>query len=447
MLNNLKHMKTDKQLPQITLVSIDCINPEMATEALKISSKHIRFSDVLLLSNERPFNCPNEISFQQISKISNIHEYNTFILNNLNKYIKTDFCLIIQADGFISNHNKWSDRFLNYDYVGAPWPSNQWFNFNKPEKYRVGNGGFSLRSKKLLNLTPNLPLYSNEDVVICVASRELLENAGVKIAPLEIAKYFAQEEYCEDLNVDVNTDCFGFHGKNLTSFNRQKLKELAFEFYKSCLIQMPKKRLVEFLRNEVGVSDANYFDANFVGNLEVQQIPEEYCNLLTFFKNTDIKTYLELGVANGGSFFVNSIFMQQSASIIHCVDCLAYKDFSHIKQTDVKILNKVNRLKQFFPEKEFNFFNSTTDDFFDQNTLTYDCIFIDADHSYEGVMKDYKNSLRFVNKPGYLIFHDISNTNTGVAQCWNEVSKLHKIEAEYKHPYNNNCGIGILSIA
>ena len=54
--------------------------------------------------------------------------------------------LIIQHDGFILNHKAWDNEFLNYDYIGAPvyWMGNKLI--------EVGNGGFSLRSKKLLKI-------------------------------------------------------------------------------------------------------------------------------------------------------------------------------------------------------------------------------------------------------------------------------------------------------
>jgi hypothetical protein len=48
--------------------------------------------------------------------------------------------LIYQEDTFLF-HNK-IDKFLKYDYIGAPWKLNKHNN-----KFRVGNGGFSLRTK------------------------------------------------------------------------------------------------------------------------------------------------------------------------------------------------------------------------------------------------------------------------------------------------------------
>ena len=65
-----------------------------------------------------------------------------------------------------------SEVFLNYDYIGAPWPHHQDFN--------VGNGGFSMRSAKLINAVQNFispdDLNSAEDVVICRYLRARLED-------------------------------------------------------------------------------------------------------------------------------------------------------------------------------------------------------------------------------------------------------------------------------
>ncbi len=439
-------MNSKLKLTEVTLIIIDCLNSELAVEALNASSTDIEFAKTVLLSDQKPFNCTNNISFFEIPKIKNLHEYNLFLLKELHKYINTNFCLLIQTDGYVIDVNKWSNDFLKYDYIGSPWVPTEWFMNNKPNEYRVGNGGFSLRSKKLLSITHKLQMHSNEDVSICVFNRNILEGKGIAFAPLNIAKKFSQEKHCEDLNVVAERDCFGFHGKNYSEFHKQKCKDLHFEFYKNSLIKMDQQRLMFFLKNEIGVSESEYFCANFVGNLQVQQIPEEYSQLLTFFKTSNIKKYLELGVANGGSFFVNSIFLQSTASKIHCVDSLEYKNAPHVKQTYEKISSKVNKLKALFPEKEFNFFNQTTDEFFSKNNNKYDCIFIDADHSYQGVKKDYLNSLKCIERGGYLIFHDINNVETGVETCWNEISSNHHVIGVFSHPVVMNCGIGIIRV-
>lgn len=43
------------------------------------------------------------------------------MIKELNKYIETDYVLIVQYDGFILNPKAWMDEFLEYDYIGAPW--------------------------------------------------------------------------------------------------------------------------------------------------------------------------------------------------------------------------------------------------------------------------------------------------------------------------------------
>jgi predicted O-methyltransferase YrrM len=219
-------------------------------------------------------------------------------------------------------------------------------------------------------------------------------------------------------------------------------------YYKEQIILKEKDELVRFISEEAGVNDTNYFNAKFLGNLRLQQIPEEYSQLLIFFREANIQNYLELGVALGGSFFLNSVFLQKTLLKSHCVDSLAYKDVPWVQQTYEKIDSKIQRLKEYFPSKEFIFFNTTTNDFFKTNTQKYDCIFIDADHNYEGVKTDFENSLNFLNKDGYLIFHDISNTNTGVHQCWQEVKSNFSSNKTYEfcHSTVKNCGIGVIQI-
>jgi hypothetical protein len=130
--------------------------------------------------------------------------------------------LIVQYDGYIINPDKWKDEFLNFDYIGAPW--------SKPHEsdrifardpfgnlQRVGNGGFSLRSKKLLDLAKKLNLKwepyrdcYNEDGYICVFKRHIYEENGCKFAPLDVAKYFSHEA---DIPEVQGIMPFGFHGK------------------------------------------------------------------------------------------------------------------------------------------------------------------------------------------------------------------------------------------
>ena len=138
----------------------------------------------------------------------------------LSEYIHTDFALIIQSDGYVINPDSWRDEFLEYDYIGAPFklPTD---NFSYRDIYgkifRVGNGGFSLRSKKLIELANKLNLewkpfhgFYNEDGFICAMNRHIYEENGCKFAPLHVAKYFSHES---DIPENQGLSTFGFHGK------------------------------------------------------------------------------------------------------------------------------------------------------------------------------------------------------------------------------------------
>ena len=117
--------------------------------------------------------------------------------------MNTEYAIFIQYDGFVISGDSFSDSFLDYDYVGASWPHHKDFN--------VGNGGFSLRSSKLIKGVQEfiLPsdLQSPEDVVICRYLRARLEDAlGLKYAPKNVADDFSYEmKKAQKLT-------FGFHG-------------------------------------------------------------------------------------------------------------------------------------------------------------------------------------------------------------------------------------------
>lgn len=128
---------------------------------------------------------PHSAAKYRIAPITGLDGYSRFVLREMHKYIETDHALIVQYDGFVLNGSAWSDDFLKFDYIGAPFnPSGV-----------VGNGGFSLRSKKLMQWIAQQPWddLHPEDSCICMRHRSEIEGAGFNIAPLEVAKRFAIE--------------------------------------------------------------------------------------------------------------------------------------------------------------------------------------------------------------------------------------------------------------
>ncbi|HRH27050.1 MAG TPA: DUF5672 family protein [Parcubacteria group bacterium] len=203
------------RLNNVTLLGIDCVNPKQLLTAINIYTSKIDFESVKILSSENI----NDSRLVKIPKISSMQEYSLFCLKDLYKYVETDFVLLIQWDGFILNPESWTDEFLNYDYIGAPWVVKDWSinDFGFPEKLRgtrvVGNGGFCIRSRKFLEVSSRLykykifKTYHPEDIAVSVWYRDLFIKEGIKFAPVELARKFAIEG-----GDDVYHNQFGFHG-------------------------------------------------------------------------------------------------------------------------------------------------------------------------------------------------------------------------------------------
>lgn len=209
------------KLPNVTLVGIDCVSVERIQKALDISSDQIEFASVKLLTSLGTSD-PRKI---EIPHLGSVEDYSAFVIRDLHRYIETEHVLIVQYDGFVLNHTAWEGSFLAYDYIGSPWLVADWSvrNFGFPENLLgtrvVGNGGFSLRSKKLLETSARLAqeemfdTYQPEDVAICVWHRQRFEDEGICFAPVDVAARFSMEgDGDRDGGEDVYTNEFGFHG-------------------------------------------------------------------------------------------------------------------------------------------------------------------------------------------------------------------------------------------
>jgi len=228
-------------LNNVTLLAIDGAGSDTkALPALRYSSASIRFGDTRLLTSNK--NIQNNFCSTHIIEKMNMNYYNYFCINQLHQYFDTDYVLLVQSDGFILNPHLWQDEFLNYDYIGAAWPehivkncmmmSENMVKLTKNNKslHQVGNGGFTLRSKKLLQETNEL--YENwmfgypEDVIIGIGMREKLQRQGYKFAPVDLAiKFSCEHSPINGMNFTPEQS-FGFHGKMVHPHLLDKLQEV-----------------------------------------------------------------------------------------------------------------------------------------------------------------------------------------------------------------------------
>jgi len=89
------------------------------------------------------------------------------------------------------------------------------------------------------------------------------------------------------------------------------------------------------------------------------------------------------------------------------IDKKKYKNYLEIgcdkdsNFSEIKVENKVG-----VDPKSGGTLQMTSNDFFKQNSIYFDCVFIDGQHVYEQVREDILNSLKFLNNDGLIILHD-----------------------------------------
>lgn len=197
-------------LPEVTLCAMDSVQVKATLKAMEYSMKEIVFADAVIITDKRPLSMPKGIRYGHIDKLCNIDDFNYKTVYDLGDYIHTQFALLVHYDGFVVHPEKWRDEFLDYDYIGSPWP------LPKPEDTttyrdiygnicRVGNS-VGIRSKRLMDFPKKAGVpwvgekgYFNEDGFICCKIRHLLESEGMQIAPLDVAKYFGHENMIPEI--------------------------------------------------------------------------------------------------------------------------------------------------------------------------------------------------------------------------------------------------------
>lgn len=244
----------EQDFRRITIVSVTGLQSVAsgAVRAIVKSCQEMPGAKAMLISPERPTEMPAWVQHVPIQPFGYM-EYSLFILYVLHRFIETDFALIVQDDGWVLNGGNWRSDFLDYDIIGAPvhlarvvGPSGdmfhtgfQWEPFLGHADTRVDvvyNGGFTLRSKRLmeapkrLGLPVLIPPVSKiigppwkmqwdadivlEDVHLCTIMRPELERAGIRFAPLDLAREFAIEQVGGHLHENLDFGrLFGQHSK------------------------------------------------------------------------------------------------------------------------------------------------------------------------------------------------------------------------------------------
>lgn len=206
--------------PTIGLIAVTSIDIDEHAAALR-HSRHemekagIKVHDVCLVCHRPPWDRQG-LRLVQLSHAIDILSYARFQVRKLHQVIETDFILNIQADGFVTNASLWTDDFLRYDYIGAPWARPQGKN-----GARVGNSGFSLRSRRwhtwsgVMYPQEQMIPYDDEgdDIWFTQVNHQWFRDKCLKVAPIDLAARFSLEQDIPEYPGRTIHDTFGSHAR------------------------------------------------------------------------------------------------------------------------------------------------------------------------------------------------------------------------------------------
>ncbi len=196
-----------------------------------------------------------------------------------------------------------------------------------------------------------------------------------------------------------------------------------------------KKDIEAFVRR-LGSADIKVLEGDYTGGMYLQQVPDEITSCIVELIKGDyhLKNYLEIGVASGGTTFLFNYFFDWDNILIIDDNKHRHKHY-RFRQ---KILKHV-KYKEFIGD-------SHTKEAYDfAKRFSFDLIFIDGDHSYEGVKKDIETYLCLLNLGGFVLLHDTLFC-AGVKQMLEEMktNKFFKFINEYISKTPRKLGLGLL---
>lgn len=196
-------MVTRLSLPHVTYLLFETRDHDLARLSLDDSLAAAEFGEVIVFSNRtapwrgsgaRVVKVPDFGSFKEVS------EYTWY---EMPAVVRTSHFALFQYDSWVIDPKMWSDDFLKYDFIGAPW----WYT----DGLNVGGGVF-LRSRRLADLLRTereaLPHADPEDDVLSRRYRRALEQLGMNWAPEAVAYDFAFER----TRPRMDSRHFAFHG-------------------------------------------------------------------------------------------------------------------------------------------------------------------------------------------------------------------------------------------
>ncbi len=235
---------------------------------------------------------------------------------------------------------------------------------------------------------------------------------------------------------------FGFLKKIIKS---RRLDALRLFFYPYAMIKISG----EIKNNFTAETAVNFVFKRFGRFLKPYQVKSEIVALAKMVEELKPKTVVEIGTSTGGTLFIWSRLSKKDAHLISI-------DLPGGENNWAYPLWKGSFYRKFaVPPQKMDLIR---DDSQTKETLEkvrkmldgkpIDFLFIDGDHSYQGVKKDYELYSPLVRQGGIIGFHDIVQspvtTIVGVQVLWNEIKNgknFKELVENWNQPWG---GIGII---
>lgn len=187
---------------------------------------------------------------------------------------------------------------------------------------------------------------------------------------------------------------------------------------------------------EAGSDNVSVFSGKFEGGVHCQQVPDEFAEFISAILSSgkEIKTYLEIGVASGGTTYHIDHFIKPETIVL--VD-----NNSHWKSPlRIEILKDVRRKEVIGDSK-----SETVIQQVHAISQDYDLIIIDGDHTYPGVRADADNYIPMLAEGGFVMLHDSALPEWGILKTVQELMDDDRLEfvAEYKSKMRAPLGIAL----
>ena len=194
------------------------------------------------------------------------------------------------------------------------------------------------------------------------------------------------------------------------------------------------------------------FPSKYVGwSIKPAQVNEEIESLLSKVSEIKVNTMLEIGTFNGGTLFLFARKANSNAKIIS-LDLPEGKFGGGYEKYKISFFSS-------FAQRNQHIFLIRTDSHL-QSSYTkvksvlkkheLDFLFIDGDHTYEGVKKDFQMYSPLVRKGGLIAFHDIcigpADVIGEVHKFWEEIKKAYVYEEVIHDKNQGGFGIGLLHV-